>query len=262
MYPQLTGCEHYETRYEAAVKELLVGVDYKAADTHKCIRKGVPNGGDATEIYLKTRDKFRITTYYTNVDKLEKKRRNIYKEITERFSFNAAGKGGGRNACAGGGEGDWKPQAIGQSLSQRLAEPSKLVAYRRGWSFTELGSEDSARLLAPYVFVQLLPCAQDTPTMDADNEDAFYLSLEEAEPNTGHATTGYPHVNPTEVQLPIMSQKEPSSSLTDTLENLRNPQVKEIFELLDQAIAIATSDLSKYQKMRAILKIAGEDLGI
>ncbi|GFT08402.1 hypothetical protein NPIL_624041, partial [Nephila pilipes] len=53
-----------------------------------------------------------------------------------------------------------------------------------------------------------------------------------------------------------MSQKEPSSSLTDTLENLRNPQVKEIFEILDQAIAIATSDLSKYQKMRAILKIA------
>ncbi|GFU59956.1 hypothetical protein NPIL_237581 [Nephila pilipes] len=81
-------------------------------------------------------------------------------------------------------------------------------------------------------------------------------------PLPGHATTGYPHVNPTEVQLPIMSQKEPSSSLTDTLENLRNPQVKEIFELLDQAIAIATSDLSKYQKMRAILKIAGEDLGI
>ncbi|GFT34761.1 hypothetical protein NPIL_256121 [Nephila pilipes] len=81
-------------------------------------------------------------------------------------------------------------------------------------------------------------------------------------PLPGHATTGYPHVNPTEVQLPIMSQKEPSSSLTDTLENLRNPQVKEIFEFLDQAIAIATSDLSKYQKMRAILKIAGEDLGI
>ncbi|GFU32522.1 hypothetical protein NPIL_16121 [Nephila pilipes] len=98
--------------------------------------------------------------------------------------------------------------------------------------------------------------------MNTGNDDASNPSLEEAEPNTGHATTGYPDVNPVEVQLPTMSQKEPSSSLTDTLENLHNPKVKEIFEFLDQVIAIATFNLSKYQKMRAILKIADKDLGI
>ncbi|GFU03407.1 hypothetical protein NPIL_633031 [Nephila pilipes] len=78
----------------------------------------------------------------------------------------------------------------------------------------------------------------------------------------GHAIPGYPHQTPAEIQPPTISQKEPSSSLTDTLIKLRNPQVKEIFELLDQVIAIATSNLSEYQKMRAILKIADEDLGI
>ncbi|GFT39505.1 hypothetical protein NPIL_560991 [Nephila pilipes] len=81
-------------------------------------------------------------------------------------------------------------------------------------------------------------------------------------PLPGHATPGYLHETPAEVQLSTISQNEPSSSLTDTLENLRNPQVKEIFELLDQVIAIATSNLSKHQKMRAIFKIADEDPGI
>ena len=33
-------------RYEAATKEMLPDVDYKAVQTHKCIRKKVPNDGD------------------------------------------------------------------------------------------------------------------------------------------------------------------------------------------------------------------------
>ncbi|GFU25582.1 hypothetical protein NPIL_341721 [Nephila pilipes] len=81
-------------------------------------------------------------------------------------------------------------------------------------------------------------------------------------PLSGHSTPGYPHETPVEVQLPTISRKEPSSSITDSLENLRNLQVKEIFKLLDQVIVIATSNSSKYQKMKAILKIADEYLGI
>ena len=64
--------------------------DYKAVQTHKHIRKKVPNDGDAPEVYLNARDKFRITTFCTIVDKLEtemRRREDIYKEISERFSF-------------------------------------------------------------------------------------------------------------------------------------------------------------------------------
>ena len=56
----------------------------------KRIRKKVPNDGDSPEVYLNARDKFRITTFYTIVDKLEaemKIRGEIYREISERFSF-------------------------------------------------------------------------------------------------------------------------------------------------------------------------------
>ena len=54
------------------------------------IRKKVPNDGDAPEVYLNASDKFRITTFYTIIDKLEiemRRRGEIYKEISERFSF-------------------------------------------------------------------------------------------------------------------------------------------------------------------------------
>ncbi|XP_038637303.1 zinc finger MYM-type protein 1-like [Scyliorhinus canicula] len=84
-----TSRDEFE-RYEAATKEMLPDVDCKAATTRKRIRKKVPNDGDAPEVYLNARDKFRITTFYTIVDKLEtemKRRGEIYKEIAERFSF-------------------------------------------------------------------------------------------------------------------------------------------------------------------------------
>ncbi|KAG7163988.1 hypothetical protein Hamer_G014447 [Homarus americanus] len=69
---------------------MLPDVDYKAAQTRKRIRKKVPNDGGAPEVYLNDRDKFRITTFYTIIDKLEtemRRRGEIYKEIAERFSF-------------------------------------------------------------------------------------------------------------------------------------------------------------------------------
>jgi len=56
---------------------MLPDVDYKAATTRKRIRPKVPNDRDTPEVYLNARDKFRITTFYTIVDKLatEMKRR-------------------------------------------------------------------------------------------------------------------------------------------------------------------------------------------
>ena len=69
---------------------MIPDVDYKAAQTRKRIRKKVPNDndGDAPEVYLNARDKFRITTFYTIVDKLKtemRRRGEIYKEISEIF---------------------------------------------------------------------------------------------------------------------------------------------------------------------------------
>ena len=84
-----TSRDEFE-RYEAAAKEMLPDVNYKAATTRKRIRKKVPNDGDSPEVYLIARDKFHITTFYIIVDKLEteiKIRGEIYKEIAERFSF-------------------------------------------------------------------------------------------------------------------------------------------------------------------------------
>ena len=69
---------------------MLPDVDYRAVQTHKCIRKKVPNDGDAPEVYLIAREKFRITIFYIIVDKLEtemRRREEMYKEISERFSF-------------------------------------------------------------------------------------------------------------------------------------------------------------------------------
>ena len=50
----------------------------------------VPNEGDAPDVYLNAREKFRITTFYAIVHKLEtemKKRGEIYREIAGTFSF-------------------------------------------------------------------------------------------------------------------------------------------------------------------------------
>ena len=76
-------------RYEAAAKEMLPDVDYKAATTRKRFRKKVPNVGDSPEVYLNARDKFRITTFYTIANRLETEMKitgETYKEIAERFS--------------------------------------------------------------------------------------------------------------------------------------------------------------------------------
>ena len=75
-------------RYEAAAKEMQTDMDYKAATTRKRIRKNVFNDKNASDVYLNARDKFRITTFYAIVDKLEtdmKKRGEIYREIAEIF---------------------------------------------------------------------------------------------------------------------------------------------------------------------------------
>ena len=71
---------------ENGANEMLPDVDSKAATTRKHIRQKVPNDGDTSEVYLHARDKFRITTFYTIVDKLAtemKRRGEIYKEIAE-----------------------------------------------------------------------------------------------------------------------------------------------------------------------------------
>ena len=81
---QLSTSRDEFVRYEAATKEMLPDVDCKAVQSHKRIRKKVPNDGDAPEVYLNARDKFRITTFHTIVDKLEtemRRRGEIYKEI-------------------------------------------------------------------------------------------------------------------------------------------------------------------------------------
>ena len=49
---------------------MLPDVDYKAVQMRKHARKMVPNDGDAPGV-LNARDKFRITNFYTIVDKLE-----------------------------------------------------------------------------------------------------------------------------------------------------------------------------------------------
>ena len=68
---------------------MLPDVECNAIQTRKHIRMKVPNDGDDLK-YLNTRDKFHITTFYKIVDKLEtemRRREEIYKEISERFSF-------------------------------------------------------------------------------------------------------------------------------------------------------------------------------
>ena len=84
-----TSHDEFE-RYKAATKEMQPGIDCKAVQTCRCIRKKVPNDRDAPEVYLNAIDKFHFTTFHTIVDKFETKmrrRREIYKEILKRFSF-------------------------------------------------------------------------------------------------------------------------------------------------------------------------------
>ena len=57
---------------------MLPYVDYKAAGTHKRIRQKVLSDGDTPEVYLNARDKFRITTFYTIVDKLATEMKRKY----------------------------------------------------------------------------------------------------------------------------------------------------------------------------------------
>jgi len=58
-------------RFEEAAKEILPDVDYKATHTRKRKRKKVVNDGDAAEVSLSARDKFRISTFVVIIDKLE-----------------------------------------------------------------------------------------------------------------------------------------------------------------------------------------------
>ena len=65
-------------------------MDHKAAATRKRIRKNVFNDGDAPDVHLNARDKFRINTFYEIFHKLEiemKKRGEIYREIAKIFFF-------------------------------------------------------------------------------------------------------------------------------------------------------------------------------
>ena len=65
---------------------MLPVIDYKAVQTCNCIKKMVSNDGDSPEVYLNARDKFRITSFYTIVDKLETeaRRRGRYTKIYQR----------------------------------------------------------------------------------------------------------------------------------------------------------------------------------
>lgn len=60
---------------------MLLYVDQKEVQRHKCIRKKVPNAGEAPEIHLNARDKFCITTFYTNVDESETEMRRRKKDV-------------------------------------------------------------------------------------------------------------------------------------------------------------------------------------
>jgi len=83
-------CTRWIWKYEKDAKEMIQDVDYTAATTRKRIRQKISNDWDTPEVYLNARDKFRLITFYTIVDKLAtemKRTREIYKDIAERFSF-------------------------------------------------------------------------------------------------------------------------------------------------------------------------------
>ncbi|XP_065683426.1 uncharacterized protein LOC136096172 [Hydra vulgaris] len=76
-------------RFEEAAKIMIPGVDYKSTLTRNCKRKTVFIGGDAPEVSLNARDKFRISAFYAIVDKLETEmssRGQVYNDVADRFS--------------------------------------------------------------------------------------------------------------------------------------------------------------------------------
>ena len=77
-------------KFENISKTMLPDVDYKEAKSRKRIRKKQANDGSAPEAALNPRDSFRISTYYAIIDTLQaqmKSRSEVYKEISNRFSF-------------------------------------------------------------------------------------------------------------------------------------------------------------------------------
>lgn len=73
---------------EARAKEKLPDVEYK--DTRQRRRKKMPNDGSAPEVSFSPREQFKITCYYSIIDKLNaemRKRGEIYKETADKFSF-------------------------------------------------------------------------------------------------------------------------------------------------------------------------------
>ncbi|XP_076339579.1 uncharacterized protein LOC143240664 isoform X2 [Tachypleus tridentatus] len=77
-------------RFEAVAKETLPDVDYNAAEIRKRVKKKILSDRGAQGVDLNTRDKFRVTTFCTIVDKLEiqmTRRGEVCKEIANRFSF-------------------------------------------------------------------------------------------------------------------------------------------------------------------------------
>lgn len=76
-------------RFEEAAKEITPGVDYKSTLTRNRKRKTVVIDGDAPEVSLNARDKFRISAFCTTVDKLEtemSRRGQVYNDLAVRFS--------------------------------------------------------------------------------------------------------------------------------------------------------------------------------
>ena len=80
---------HEFERFEGDAKEITPGVDFKSNLTHNRKRKTVVIDGDAPEVSLNARDKFRISAFYAIVDQLEtemSRREQVYNDIAVRFS--------------------------------------------------------------------------------------------------------------------------------------------------------------------------------
>ena len=76
-------------RFEGDAKEITPGVDYKSNLTRNRKRKTVVIDGDAPEVSLNARDKFRISAFYAIVDQLMtemSRREQVYNDIAVRFS--------------------------------------------------------------------------------------------------------------------------------------------------------------------------------
>ena len=67
----LHACRNEFKRFEASAKETIAGVDYRSTPAHKRKRKKVVNDGDAPEVSLNARDKFRASTFYVIIDNLK-----------------------------------------------------------------------------------------------------------------------------------------------------------------------------------------------